>query len=143
MRGERDFNRGVVEAFIDGERCRGPPEGWSSYEWRLRYRTHEIAGVGRRLGSRGNGWARGRLAEGGRAYYGDELGASPDSRWSSRRPPSRCGDGHDLAGRPSEMMADDLYDGQTMTPGRRVRRPEVAPSAVGELDLDTALLDRT
>ena len=53
--------------------------GWSSYEWRLRYRSYDVTALLREtfvLGfSLGNGWYRGRLGwTGGRAYYGDRLG---------------------------------------------------------------------
>src|SRR5204862_2729558 len=57
--------------------------GWSSYEWRLRYREYDVTDLARTtpdgtvvLGlALGNGWFRGRLGwGGGRAYYGRELG---------------------------------------------------------------------
>ena len=47
--------------------------GWSSYEWRLRYRSYDVTALLREtsvLGlSLGNGWYRGRLGwTGGRDY---------------------------------------------------------------------------
>ena len=71
---------GVHEAFLNGtpvgDDVLGP--GWTSYEWRLRYRSYDVTAL---LGdhllavSVGNGWYRGRLGfPGGRAMYGKELG---------------------------------------------------------------------
>ena len=72
---------GVHECFIDGVPV--SPEvlspGWRAYEWRLRYRSHDVTPL-LRDGSvltvaLGNGWWRGRLGFlGGRALYGDRLG---------------------------------------------------------------------
>ena len=71
---------GIHEAFVGGrpvsEELFSP--GWSSYEWRMRYRSHDVTAlvrdqfvVGLALG---NGWFRGRLGWGGRrALYGVEL----------------------------------------------------------------------
>ena len=77
---------GVVEAFVNGravsEEVLTP--GWTSYEWRLRYRSHDVtaalaapAGTPVVLGlALGNGWFRGRLGwHGNRAFYGSELAA--------------------------------------------------------------------
>ena len=71
---------GVVEPSINGlpvsDEVLTP--GWSSYEWRLRYRTHDVTAL---LGDTsvlglalGNGWFRGRLGWSGKgAFYGSEL----------------------------------------------------------------------
>jgi alpha-L-rhamnosidase len=115
--------RGVFEAVLGGRPVADDvlSPGWSAYEWRLRYRTYDVTallGVGPQvLGLRlGNGWYRGRLGwSGGRALYGSELAAlaqleivftdghvqviGTDDTW-------RAG--------PSEVLADDLYDGQTI-----------------------------
>lgn len=98
--------------------------GWSSYEWRLRYRSYDVADLLRAapdgvvvLGlALGNGWHRGRLGwSGGRAFYGDELGALAQLEIV-------FADGHRqvvvtdeawTAG-PSAVLANDLYDGQTI-----------------------------
>lgn len=113
---------GIYTLFLNGqpvgEDVLSP--GWSSYEWRLRYRCYDVSGslaqhnaVGIALG---NGWYRGRLGFlGSRALYGDELGAileleisyadgfrqvvATDQRW--------------LAG-PSATTANELYDGQDL-----------------------------
>ena len=56
--------------------------GWSSYEWRIRYRSYDVTGLLPAPGDRaaigaslGNGWYRGRIGfTGGVGLYGDELG---------------------------------------------------------------------
>jgi alpha-L-rhamnosidase len=71
---------GIFEAYLNG-RAVGPDvlsPGWTSYEWRLRYRTYDVTGLLQPttvLGiSLGNGWSRGRLGwNGNRAFYGDRL----------------------------------------------------------------------
>ena len=59
---------GVYEAFINGTPVGDDvlSPGWSSYEWRLRYRSYDVTAlvgpstvIGVELG---NGWYRGRLA---------------------------------------------------------------------------------
>jgi len=76
---------GVFQAYLDGTLVGDDvlSPGWSSYEWRLRYRTYDVSDLlTTRPGSPlvlgfalGNGWFRGRLGwNGGRGYYGDELG---------------------------------------------------------------------
>ncbi|GAB3400427.1 alpha-L-rhamnosidase [Flindersiella endophytica] len=118
---------GVFEAAIDG-RAVGDDvlsPGWSSYEWRLRYRSYDVASF---LGERsvltvsvGNGWYRGRLAFAGmRELYGDRLGliAQLEIGFS---------DGHrQVVGTDetwtavgSDVLADDIYDGQTIDARRR------------------------
>ena len=57
----------------------------------------------------------GRLGwTGGRAYYGDRLGRSPSSRSTSPTGTGSSRHRRDLAAGPSETLADDLYDGQTI-----------------------------
>ena len=113
---------GVFEAFVDGVPA-GPDvlsPGWSSYEWRLRYRSYDVTALLHEtsvLGfSLGNGWYRGRLGwTGGRAFYGDRLGLVAQLE-------IEFADGHrqvvvtdeSWASGPSETLEDDLYDGQTI-----------------------------
>ena len=118
---------GVFEAAINGRPVGDDvlSPGWSSYEWRLRYRSYDVAAL---LEDRsvltaavGNGWYRGRLGfTGMRELYGDRLGliaqleigfadghrqvVVTDETWSA-------------AG--SDVLADDLYDGQTIDARRR------------------------
>src|SRR3954452_7726863 len=76
-------SQGIFEAYVDGVPA-GPDvltPGWSSYEWRLRYRTYDVAPLLHEtsvLGfSLGNGWYRGRLSwNGHREFYGDRLPAA-------------------------------------------------------------------
>jgi alpha-L-rhamnosidase len=115
---------GVFQAYLNGAPVGDDvlSPGWSSYEWRLRYRTYEVtdlltAGPGSPvvLGfALGNGWYRGRLGwSGGRGYYGDELGALAQLEITYT-------DGHvqlvvtdpDWTAGPSAVTANDLYDGQ-------------------------------
>ncbi|WP_024820776.1 alpha-L-rhamnosidase [Arthrobacter sp. 31Y] len=113
---------GVFEASVNGrpvgEDVLSP--GWSSYEWRLRYRsydvTHLLEPVNVLGAALGNGWYRGNLSwNGNSAFYGSELGffgqldieypdgfvqtLSTDSSWQSG---------------PSAILANDLYNGQTI-----------------------------
>ena len=116
---------GVFEAHLNGARVGDDvlSPGWSSYEWRLRYRSYDVTdllAVGADpapivLGlALGNGWYRGRLGwSGGRDYYGDELGALAQLEIT-------YADGHgqrvvtdtDWRAGPSAVTANDLYDGQ-------------------------------
>jgi alpha-L-rhamnosidase len=113
---------GVFEAYLNGHAA-GPDvlsPGWSSYEWRLRYRTYDVTDLLRPttvLGiCLGNGWSRGRLGwNGNRAVYGDRLAVTAQLEVT-------FADGHRQlvstgetwrAG-PSATLANDLYDGQTI-----------------------------
>lgn len=124
--------------------------GWSAYEWRLRYRTHDVTALldGRCeiTATLGNGWYRGRLGfQGGRALYGDRLGLILQLE-------IRFEDGHrQVAGTdesweagPSDTLADDLYDGQTIDARRRetfaAQGPESQFHPVHTLPFDTGLL---
>ena len=117
--------RGVFEAHVNGTAVSDDvlSPGWSSYEWRLRYRSYDVTELVSRvegpvvLGvALGNGWHRGRLGwQGGSAFYGDELGAlaqleidyvdghrqvvGTDDTWTSG---------------PSAVLENDLYGGQTI-----------------------------
>ena len=120
---------GVFEAAVNG-RSVGPDvlsPGWSAYEWRLRYRSYDVAEL---LESRsvitvtvGNGWHRGRLAFAGmRGFYGQQLGLIAQLEIS-------YADGHrqlvvtdeSWTASGSDTIADDLYDGQTID--ARLRTP--------------------
>ncbi|WP_125612361.1 alpha-L-rhamnosidase [Specibacter cremeus] len=119
--------QGVVEAWLNGQPVSNDllTPGWSSYEWRLRYQSHDVTELLNEtsvLGlALGNGWFRGRLGWSGRSsFYGSELGAfaqlevefddgtrqviATDSGWTAG---------------PSAVLANDLYDGQTIDARRR------------------------
>ena len=118
--------QGIFEAYLGGRKVGDDvlSPGWSSYEWRLRYREYDVtdqlqdqADGAVVLGiALGNGWFRGRLTwSGARHLYGDRLGAiaaltisyadgyqqviRTDESWTSG---------------PSHVLADDFYDGQTI-----------------------------
>ncbi|RYZ31602.1 MAG: alpha-L-rhamnosidase, partial [Propionibacteriaceae bacterium] len=148
---------GVYEAFLNGRRVGDDvlSPGWSSYEWRLRYNEHDVTALlaetpaeGTVLGlALGNGWFRGRLGwTGGRAYYGSELGAFAqlEIAYADGHVQTVVTDESWTAG-PSAVLANDLYDGETID-ARRLDdgwlRPGHADPAWGgvhrgELDLST------
>ena len=137
---------GVVEASVNGvpvsDEVLAP--GWTSYEWRLRVRRHDVTHLVRDTAEIrllvGNGWHRGRLGfHGNRQLYGERAGAfaqlevehadgrtevvGTDTSWEVGA---------------SAILADDLYDGQTIDARRR---EPACWGQVRELQLDTALLD--
>ena len=118
---------GIFEARLNGRPVGDDvlSPGWSAYEWRLRFRTYDVADLFDDATvlavSVGNGWYRGRLGfTGARAVYGGQLGiiAQLDIAFT---------DGHrqrvvtdetwTVTG--SDVLADDLYDGQTIDARRR------------------------
>ncbi|SDS50765.1 family 78 glycoside hydrolase catalytic domain [Microlunatus soli] len=124
---------GVVEVEINGKPI--APDvltpGWSSYEWRLRHRSYDVAGLLPAAGepavlgaALGNGWYRGRLGfTGGNALYGDELGllARLDLTYADGHTQTVVTDESWQAG-PSTTTDNQIYDGQTIdarraTPG--------------------------
>ena len=145
---------GVLEATVNGTPVGDDvlAPGWSSYEWRIRYRTYDVARLLQDrsvLGvSLGNGWFRGRLTwSGGSALYGDRLGviAQLEITYADGHRQVVVTDGSWSAG-PSAVVANDLYDGQT-TDARRYddtwTRPGASPAGwvgVDTLDFDPALL---
>ena len=111
---------GIYEAQINGvpvgEDVLSP--GWSSYEWRLRYRSYDVTalvGPATVIGiALGNGWYRGRLAWHGKSgLYGDELGfyGQLDIEFADGHVQSVASDTSWQSG-PSGTTANDLYDGQ-------------------------------
>jgi alpha-L-rhamnosidase len=118
---------GVHEARINGRPVGDDvlSPGWSSYEHRLRHLTHDVTAL--LTGNSvltvlvGNGWHRGKLGfMGGRAFYGDRLGVIADLEIT-------FADGHRQAvvtdetwtAGGSDVIADDLYDGQIIDARRR------------------------
>ena len=144
---------GVHECLLDGVPVSAEvlSPGWSAYEWRLRYRSHDVTAL-LRDGSvltveLGNGWWRGRLGFlGGRALYGDRLGliAQLEVTFSDGHRQLVCTDESWVAG-PSDTLADDLYDGQTIDATRRTDSPVLSGPGSQYLpvhlaDFDTSLL---
>src|SRR5215203_5988480 len=114
--------QGVFEAYLNGNPVSDDvlSPGWSSYEWRLRYRSYYVTSLleprsvlGLALG---NGWYRGRLGwSGGRALYGKELAALAqlEIEYSDGYVQSVVTDESWTAG-PSAVVFNDLYDGQAI-----------------------------
>jgi alpha-L-rhamnosidase len=113
---------GIFDAYVNGqpvtEEVLSP--GWSSYEWRLRYRTYDITPLlqpDNTLGvSLGNGWYRGYLGfHGGSRFYGEELGflGQLDIEFADGFTYTVASDSSWQAG-PSATLANDLYNGQTI-----------------------------
>jgi alpha-L-rhamnosidase len=113
---------GIVEPTLNGTPVSDEvlTPGWTSYEWRLRYRSYDVLPLvsdttvlGLALG---NGWFRGRLGWSGKgAFYGSELAGLAELHLEFE-------DGHrQVVGTdatwqagPSATLANDLYDGQTI-----------------------------
>jgi alpha-L-rhamnosidase len=113
---------GIVEPTVNGALVSDEvlTPGWSSYEWRLRYRTYDVADLLAEtsvLGlALGNGWFRGRLGWSGKgAFYGSELAALAELHVEFEDGHRQVvgTDGTWQAG-PSSTLANDLYDGQTV-----------------------------
>jgi alpha-L-rhamnosidase len=137
---------GVFEAFLNGVPVSDDvlSPGWSSYEWRLRYRTHDVTALLKDtsvLGaSLGNGWFRGRLGwHGSQSVYGDRLGliAQLEIDFADGHRQTVVTDEQWTAG-PSDTLANDLYDGQTIDARRRDDSwlwADTAPDGFGPVDV--------
>jgi alpha-L-rhamnosidase len=113
---------GVFETYLNGNPISDDvlSPGWSSYEWRLRYRSYDVTALLQPtsvLGiALGNGWFRGQLGwSGGKAHYGDELAAMAqlEIEFSDDYVQTVVTDESWTAG-PSAVVFNDLYDGQTI-----------------------------
>jgi alpha-L-rhamnosidase len=113
---------GIFEAHLNGQPVSDDvlSPGWSSYEWRLRYRSYDVTALLQPtsvLGiALGNGWFRGRLGWGGaRALYGKELAALAqlEVEFSDGYVQTVVTDESWTAG-PSAVLFNDLYDGQAI-----------------------------
>jgi alpha-L-rhamnosidase len=118
---------GIFEAYLNGQPVSDEvlSPGWTSYEWRLRYRSYDVTSFIQPtsvLGlAVGNGWFRGRLGwGGGRAYYGEELAAlvQLEIEFADGHVQSIVTDESWAAG-PSTVVTNDLYDGQTIDARRQ------------------------
>ena len=114
--------QGVFEAYLNGQPVSDDvlSPGWSSYEWRLRYRSYDVTALVQPtsvLGiALGNGWFRGRLGwSGGRALYGNELAALAqlEIEFSDGYVQTVVTDESWTAG-PSAVIFNDLYDGEAI-----------------------------
>jgi alpha-L-rhamnosidase len=118
---------GIFEAYLNGQPVSDDvlSPGWSSYEWRLRYRSYDVTSLVQPtsiLGiALGNGWFRGRLGwSGASAFYGDELAALAqlEIEFSDGHLQTIMTDESWTAG-PSAVIFNDLYDGQTIDARRQ------------------------
>jgi alpha-L-rhamnosidase len=118
---------GVVEPQLNGRPASEAllTPGWSSYQWRLRVARHDVTALIAEenvLGlALGNGWYRGRLGWSGKRHlYGDRLAgfAELTITFEDGAVQRVVTDGEWTAG-PSAVLADDLYDGETIDARRR------------------------
>jgi alpha-L-rhamnosidase len=118
---------GIFEAYLNGQPVSDDvlSPGWSSYEWRLRYRSYDVTSLLQPtsvLGiALGNGWFRGRLGwSGAGAFYGDELAALAqlEIEFSDGHLQMIMTDESWTAG-PSAVVSNDLYDGETIDARRQ------------------------
>jgi alpha-L-rhamnosidase len=115
--------------------------GWTAYDSRLRFRTHDVTELLREGANSvevllGNGWYRGRLGWGGRrGLYGDRLAALVQLEVTLADGTVRTfGTDASWTAVASGVLADDLYDGQT-TDLRVVPDTEGEPVDVLDVDL--------
>jgi alpha-L-rhamnosidase len=138
---------GVYEARINGQRLDDTvlAPGWTAYEHRLRYHAYDVTdkiaqGPNRLEVVLGNGWYRGYLGyRGERALYGDRIAllAQLEVTIEDGRTHVLGTDGTWTA-HESEILEDDLYNGQT-TDLRR-RSASHASTGVSVLPTEPAVL---
>ncbi|MGQ7787499.1 family 78 glycoside hydrolase catalytic domain [Nesterenkonia sp. K-15-9-6] len=143
---------GVYEAQLDevpvSEDVLAP--GWSSYEWRLRYQTYDITPQLRADSSDdehvltatvGNGWYLGQLGwQERRRLYGEHRGLimQLDVEYDDGHVQSiRTDTSWTASG--SEILSDDLYDGQTIDARQRGQDTDQVP--VRTLEVDAELME--
>ena len=112
---------GLVQAWLNGVRVGDEvlAPGWTAYQARLRYRTHDVTALLREgenaVGAMlGNGWWRGRLTWGDRrALYGTRraLLAQLELTYADGTTERVVSDGRWRTAR-SHVLDDDLYDGE-------------------------------
>ncbi|MDN4609861.1 glycoside hydrolase family 78 protein [Arthrobacter burdickii] len=138
---------GVYTATLNGQRVGDEvlAPGWTSYSHRLRYQVYDVTshitpGHNALEFKLGNGWYRGRLGyEGARALYGDKLALLAQLEVTTADGSTLIlGTDGTWTARESEILADDLYDGQR-TDLRRVGQAS-PPSPVKILDDDLTRL---
>ncbi|SDD47249.1 family 78 glycoside hydrolase catalytic domain [Auraticoccus monumenti] len=110
--------------------------GWTSYDHRLRYRTHDVTaavrgGANDLTVALGNGWYRGRLGSAGEhSFWGDRLALLAQLEITTADGTTTVLPTHEhwRAGS-SGILADDLYDGQ--------RTDLAAPAPVFDAPVET------
>jgi alpha-L-rhamnosidase len=148
--------QGAIETWLNGQPVSDEllTPGWSSFEWRLRYVVYDVRELLAQtnvLGiTLGKGWYGGRLGWApGKSWYGDQLGALAQLEVVFE-------DGHrqvfgtdeTWAAGPSAILANDLYDGETIDARRRNDSwmlPNCSPAGWGPtqvLPFETSKLQR-
>ncbi|MDO4243095.1 MAG: family 78 glycoside hydrolase catalytic domain [Actinomyces sp.] len=137
---------GVYEAFIDGVKV-GTDElapGWTEYADRLLVQTHDVTAA---LGPGehelaivlGNGWYRGHLTwEMRECVYGTDLWLLAQLELTGPEGTTTIGTDGDWVWRPSNVTANDLYNGQSTDLRLPALGTEDAESAVAVLALPEA-----
>ncbi len=145
---------GIFEATINGRPVADDvlSPGWSSYEWRLRYRSYDVTQLLKPVNvigaALGNGWYRGNLSwNGNSAFYGTELGffGQLDIEFADGFIQTIASDLSWHSG-PSGTTANDIYNGQSID-ARRAGTACAFPGSdttawagVRVLDFDTSRL---
>ena len=145
---------GIVEALLNGRRVSDSlfTPGWSSYEWRLRYASHDVTELlegTNVLGlALGKGWFGGRLGwSGAGSWYGEELGAFAqlEIEFDDGSEQVVVTD-EDWSAGPSAVVENDLYDGEVID-ARLVDHAWMSPGFAGDgwigvhaLEFDTSVL---
>ncbi|HZX01875.1 alpha-L-rhamnosidase [Kribbella sp.] len=136
---------GVYLPELNGQRV-GTEElapGWTAYQYRLRYQTYDVTELVRPGENTlefllGNAWYRGRIGFHDQTQlYGDRLAvlAQLEVTTADGRLHTYGSDGT-WTSRESNVLADDLYDGQTTD----LRKQPGEPTSVDVLDADLTLL---
>ena len=141
---------GVFEAYVNGQPVSDDvlSPGWSSYEWRLRYRSYDVTALVHRTHrariALGNGWYRGRLGWQRRPRLLRRRAGRASRSWRSTSPTATCRRSSPTspglpARRPSSPTTSTTARRSTPAPiGRlaaaRLRRPRLDGRASGELD---------
>ncbi|AQX15320.1 alpha-L-rhamnosidase [Tessaracoccus lapidicaptus] len=137
---------GLYEVSINGRRVGDEylAPGWTSYDHRLRYQTHDVtellrSGANDVAALLGNGWYRGRLTWGDRrAVYGDRLALLAQLEVTTADGARHVlGTDDTWRAHTSRVLADDIYDG--CTTDLRITEP-LGDDAVEVVDADLSLL---
>jgi alpha-L-rhamnosidase len=117
--------------------------GWTAYQYRLRYQTYDVTELVRPGENKlefllGNAWYRGRIGfQDQKQLYGERLAVLAQLEVTTDDGQVHTfGSGETWTSRESNVLADDLYDGQTTD----FRRTPGQPTPVDVLDADLSLL---
>ncbi|MDO4259266.1 MAG: family 78 glycoside hydrolase catalytic domain [Actinomycetaceae bacterium] len=139
---------GIYEAYIDGQKI-GVDElapGWTEYSQRIVVSTHALpaldAGDHELAIVLGNGWQRGKLTWTLRTeVYGDDLWALAQADFvGASGAHTRVATDDQWAWRPSNVLANDLYDGQRQDLRLPYLGDPAAEQPVAEVDFPDAAL---